>query len=210
MSRLEEFSASHEAHRNREERRVVNSDVKAYLDLRQSIEAAADGAEIVLEKKNKHALDLVAQSKAETSETGYDATDELATLIKQDKEARLLVNQVMLKDHFRDLRNAISNYISAIHDAELYRERSQGEISEEVMERREELEKRRSAAHNTLIDQLHVIKRSCKEVGIDIPWLSMLQLNKNKTDDRQTVQRWAEHVADYLVSLSQTTEEGKK
>ncbi|MBA3550928.1 hypothetical protein H0W32_01835, partial [Patescibacteria group bacterium] len=86
----------------------------------------------------------------------------------------------------------------------LYSERHGAETTDESKTKQSRIETDRSLAHNALINQLKSIRRNLKNLAIDIGYLDVVGFKGNQFY-RADIQRWAQHVADYLVTLSRTT-----
>ncbi len=202
---IADFSEAYEGHRNRieadEYESTTSKDLEAYNAMREGIDTANYVAEERLKVEFPKAFEYYKKYESENDE---EAFDDLLSFKKKNKDSVQLIDNLFLKEYFRDLNDKIRIYIDSIHQAEIYGKKHGGEIDEDVKANLSELETRRSQAHDALIGQLKILARNMNKAGIDNSWESVVGL-ANGQAYRKEIQRWAENVSDHLVSVSEST-----
>ncbi|MDQ3076783.1 MAG: hypothetical protein M3Q63_01885 [bacterium] len=198
-------SASQEAFENKkkhfEEKEAAQKDVDVYLKLKENIESDAADARTQLAL---HYPDVFELLRLSDEENDLVAAKEIGGLRKTNEEAHQLVLKANLKTQFEELKDYIQIYVAKVHESVLYSERHGAETTDDSKAKQSRIETDRSLAHNALIDQLQSIRRNLKNLAIDIGYIDVVGFRGNQFY-RADIQRWAQHVADYLVTLSRTT-----
>lgn len=197
-----------EAQRNKRERkehqREMSRDVLMYNLIQQELSEASRAARATLAEKYPHTLELVDKLNDLDQDVSFEAATKMGALAKTNKNQYELIIKASLEQYFREVNPLLIDYVSSVHKSEHYQKTSRRESTLESMTKQEQLDENRRQKHNALIVQLKMLIRNCKKVGIDTSWQNVVGFSEG-IEDRVAVQHWAEHVADYLATRSQTT-----
>lgn len=204
-----ELSHSYEAHNNRKERKVLDTDIVSYTSLVNEINDASDVAYATIRETHPEVIDLLERlHKGEDVADEFDASEEIGKLQKKDKELYALIMKVELKDMLATIVGQIKEYVHTVHQQTHTTKSNEGIIDVETKNKIESIDKDRSRAHDALIQSIQALARSAKTAGVDSATLNMLLFDAEKENTvsyRARIQHWAEHVADYLALISETT-----
>lgn len=207
---IREFSASAEAFENKKslkkEVNFLRDDVAIFKKIKDDSEKALLNASRILQEKYGDLYNAYVELKKDNPS---GAENFLINESKKDDTLEPIVAAILLRGHVQNLPEAITSYVSLVHSSEGFRSDTVGDRDQQIMSDIENMEKIRSAAHNELILELKIIIRLLNNAGIDTPWSSVLGFIEGQVY-RDKIQRWAQNVSDYFVSLSQTTLDSKK
>ena len=174
-------------------------DLTAYFSMKDAIVTSATSAVKEIEKDAS-----LKELYEKVKEGDEDAEIAVGRMKKTDPEKYALIMKPFLLDYINDLHEYIKKYVACVNAVKLHMKRHTGNYDEEIKSETERLDQNRTQAHDALIIELKMIIGACENGGIDTSWKCVLGFRMGQ-EYRQDVQRWAENVSDYLVTVSKTT-----
>ena len=193
-----------EARNNKKERKNSSEDVSLYLETYAEIKKVTTEAVSELKTNHPKYFSLLETVNDENEELALDAAKVIGTLQKKKPEIYALLMKAMLVERLSDLNKYIRDYTQSVLESEHHSKRLSTDFSTETMTRQEEMDSYRSMKHDAMMDQLAIIIKQCKNLDIDIPWSNMVGYKEDK-EYRAKIQAWAQHIADYLAIVSEST-----
>jgi hypothetical protein len=205
-----EFSSTYEAAMNRQQMRLElqrqSQNVRVYIDMQENMLRAATEAEQEIQDGHENLKTLLENASSPDAETSMNAADQIGALKKKNPTEYTLFIKASLRNDFHDLTILIKDYVRAVVEHEVHNNYGANrDDTLDVLSQKENLGVVRRSAHNALISHLQTVIRHCENVGIDTSWKNVVGFRTGKKEERSEIQLWAESVADYLVTLSQTT-----
>jgi hypothetical protein len=101
----------------------------------------------------------------------------------------------IIRDFFEAVLDSAAQYMSKVYEYNIIKKEGQDRATAEQLE---PVDEARRYSHNALIDNLEILRRLCKENGLDISWQNGVGYG-----DRVSIREWAEKVIQYLRTLKE-------